>query len=104
MNHKLVWLRFDSARNENETLSLLAAQHNGLKSILKSHLTTIPVEPGFLRVLLSLKTCSLYHEKLFIPKFKVKNSQVLNNFFSASDNMEAVRGRFFFYRYECKAK
>ena len=47
------------------------------------HLTTIPVEPGFLWdiVLLSLKTCSLYHEKLFIQKFKVISSQVLNNFF-----------------------
>ena len=28
-NHKLVWLRFDSARNENETLFLFATQHNG---------------------------------------------------------------------------
>jgi hypothetical protein len=36
------------------------------------NLTTIPVELGFLWhfVLLSLKTCSLYHEKLFIQKFK----------------------------------
>ena len=35
------------------------------------YLTTIPVEPGFLWhfVRLSLKTCSLYHEKLFIQKF-----------------------------------
>ena len=81
MNHKLVWLRFDSARNENETLSLLAAQHNGLKSILKSHLSTIPVEPGFLRVLLSLKTCSLYHEKLFIQVVNDISTQVFNNFF-----------------------
>ena len=48
-------------------------------------------------VLLSLTTCSLYHEKLFILKFKVISSQVLNNFFSASDIMEAVRGRFCFY-------
>jgi hypothetical protein len=37
------------------------------------NLSTIPVEPGFLWdfVFLSLKTCSLYHEKLFIQKFKV---------------------------------
>ena len=63
------------------------------------YLTTIPVEPGFLWhfVRLSLKTCSLYHEKLFIQKFKDISSQVLNNFFSASDIMEAVRGRFGFY-------
>ena len=35
------------------------------------HLTTIPAEPGFRWefVLLYLKTCSLYHEKLFIQKF-----------------------------------
>ena len=69
-----------------------------------SNLTTIPVEPEFLWpfVLLSLKTCSLYHEKLFIQKFKVIGSQVLNNFLSASDIMEAVRGHFCFYRYKCK--
>ena len=68
------------------------------------YLTTITVEVGFLRdfVLLKLKTCSLYHENLFIQKFKVISSQVFNNFFSASDIMEAVRGRFCFYRYECK--
>ena len=48
-------------------------------------------------VLLKLKTCSLYHENLFIQKFKVISSQVLNNFFSTSDIMEAVRGRFNFY-------
>ena len=63
------------------------------------NLTTIPVEPGFLWdfVFLSLKTCSLYHEKLFIQKVQVISSQVLNNFFSASDIMEAVRGLFRFY-------
>ena len=68
------------------------------------NLNTIPVEPEFLWhfVILSLKTCSLYHEKLFIQKFKDESSQVLNNFFSASDIMEAVRGRFCFYNYECK--
>ena len=65
------------------------------------HLTTIPVELGFLWdfVLLLLKTC---HEKLFIQKVNDVSSQVFNNFFSASDIMEAVRGRFCFYRYECK--
>ena len=68
------------------------------------YLTTISTELGFLGnfVLLLLKTCSLYHEKLFIQKFKDINSQVLNNFFSASDIMGAVRGHFCFYRYECK--
>ena len=73
-------------------------------TLTKQYLTTIPVEPGFLWefVLLSIKTCSLYHEKLFIQKFKVISSQVLNNLFSASDIVEAVRGRFCFYKYECK--
>ena len=32
-----------------------------------------------------------------MQKFKVISSQVLNNFFSASDIMEAVRGCFRFY-------
>ena len=45
-------------------------------------------------VLLLLKTCSLYHEKLFIQVVNDISSQVFNNFFSASDIMEAVRGRF----------
>ena len=36
------------------------------------------------------QTCSLYHENLFIQKVKVISTQVLNNFFSASDIMEAV--------------
>ena len=69
-----------------------------------ANLTTITVELGFLWnfVLLLLKTCSLYHEKLFIQKVNDISSQVFNNFFSASDIMEAVRGRFCFYRYECK--
>ena len=67
-------------------------------------MTTITLELGFLGdfVLLLLKTCSLYHEKLFIQKVNDISSQVFNNFFSASDIMEAVRGRFCFYRYECK--
>ena len=60
------------------------------------HLTTITTGPGFLGnfVLLLLKTCSLYHEKLFIQVVNDISSQVFNNFFSASDIMEAVRGRF----------
>ena len=68
------------------------------------HLTTITTGPGFLGifVLLLLKTCSLYHEKLFIQDVNDISSQVFNNFFSASDIMEAVRGRLCFYRYECK--
>ena len=63
------------------------------------YLTTISTELGFLWdfVLLKLKTCSLYHENLFIQKFKVISKQVLNNFLSASDIMKAVRGRFHFY-------
>jgi len=58
--------------------------------------------PGFLWdfVRLSLKTCSLYHEKLFIQVVNDISSQVFNNFFSASDFMEAVRGCLCFYRYE----
>ena len=61
-----------------------------------TNLTTITVELGFLWdfVLLLLKTCSLCHEKLFIQKVNDISSQVFNNFFSASDIMEAVRGRF----------
>jgi hypothetical protein len=60
------------------------------------NLTTISVELGFLWdfVLLSLKTCSLYHEKLFIQVVNDISTQVFNNFFSASDIMDAVRGRF----------
>jgi hypothetical protein len=47
-----------------------------------------------------LNTCSLYHENLFIQKLQVISNQVLNNFFSASDIMEAVRGHFRFKWYE----
>ena len=70
------------------------------------NLTTITTGPGFLGkfVRLSLKTCSLYHEKLFIQVVNDISSQVFNNFFSASDIMEAVRGRLCFYRYECNAR
>ena len=59
------------------------------------YLTTITTGPGFLWdfVLLLLKTCSLYHEKLFIKVVNDISTQVFNNFFSASDLMEAVRGR-----------
>ena len=51
---------------------------SGLSGV--TYLTTIT---GFLWefIHLSLKTCSLYHEKLFIQKFKDISSQVLNNFF-----------------------
>ena len=50
------------------------------------YLTTITTGPGFLGkfVRLSLKTCSLYHEKLFIQVVNDISSQVFNNFFSAS--------------------
>ena len=50
---------------------------------IKAYLTTITVELGFLGdfVLLLLKTCSLYHEKLFIQKVNDISSQVFNNFF-----------------------
>ena len=60
------------------------------------NLTTITTGLGFLWEFerLSLKTCSLYHEKLFIQVVNDISSQVFNNFFSASDIMEAVRGRF----------
>ena len=64
--------------------------------MLETNLTTITTGPGFLGnfVLLLLKTCSLYHEKLFIQVVNDISSQVFNNFFSASDIMEAVRGHF----------
>ena len=60
------------------------------------NLTTISTELGFLGkfVRLLLKTCSLYHEKLFIQVVNDISSQVFNNFFSASDIIEAVRGHF----------
>ena len=43
--------------------------------------TIFPVEPGFLWhfVHLSLETCSLYHEKLFIQKFKKKQDRMQQN-------------------------
>ena len=71
-----------------------------------SYLTTISTDFGFLWdfVPLSLKTCSLYHEKLFIQVVNDISTQVFNNFFSASDIMEAVRGRLCFYKYECNAR
>ena len=64
---------------------------SGLSGV--TYLTTIT---GFLWefIHLSLKTCSLYHEKLFIQVVNDLSSQVFNNFFSASDIMESVRGRF----------
>ena len=60
------------------------------------NLTTISTELGFLGdfALLLLKTCLLYHEKLFIQLVNDIRGQVFNNFFSDSDIMEAVRGRF----------
>ena len=66
------------------------------------HLTTISTEPKVLWEfgLQKLKTCSFYHENLFLQKVKVISTQVLNNFFSASDIMEAVRGCFVLW-YEC---
>ena len=47
------------------------------------NLTTITTGPGFLWdfVRLSLKTCSFYHEKLFIQVVNDIGSQVFNNFF-----------------------
>ena len=44
---------------------------------------------------------SLNHEKLFIQVVNDISTQVFNNFFSALDIIEAVRGRLCFYRYEC---
>ena len=75
----------------------LCVKHNRYLALIpfqgRWHLTTIPVEPGYLWdfVLLKLKTCSLHHENPYIQKFKVISSQVLNNFFS---------GRFRFIWYE----
>ena len=65
-------------------------------SLIIHHLTTITTGPGFQWdfVRLSLKTCSLYHENLLIQKFNEMYTQVPKYFFSASDIMEAVRGRF----------
>ena len=42
-------------------------------------------------------TCRLYHENLLLQKFDDMYAQVLTQFFSASNIMEAVRGRFLFY-------
>ena len=44
-----------------------------------------------------LKACRLYHENLLLQKINDMIIHVLKNFFSASDIMEAVRGRFCFY-------
>ena len=65
----------------------------------KLNLTTIPVVVGVSGKsgLLKLKTCSLYQENLLLQKFNDMYTQVLKYFFSASDIMEAVRGRFRFY-------
>ena len=43
-------------------------------------------------------------QSIFIQVVNDISSQVFNNFFSASDIMEAVRGRLCFYRYECNAR
>ena len=69
------------------------------KEKTKDYLTTIPVVVGVQTKseLLKLKTCSLYHENLLLQKFNDMITQVLKQFFSASDIMEAVRGRFCFY-------
>ena len=85
------FLEFDTCENEycNDALFYNRWQQ---------HLTTIHIELGFLRhfELFKLKTCSLYHENLFIQKLQGISSQVVNNCFSASD----VRGHFLFKWYE----
>ena len=48
-------------------------------------------------MLLKLKICQLYHEKLLLQKVNGMYTQVLTYFFSASYIMEAVRGRFHFF-------
>ena len=64
--------------------------HNlDLKQLIKKSLGEFEVP--------KLKTYSLYHENLFIQKVNDMIAQVLENFFSVSDIMEAVRGRFHFY-------
>ena len=65
--------------------------------VFASHITTISVEPKILGEfgLLKLKTFSLYHENLIIQNFNDMYTQGLTYFFSASDIMEAVRGRFY---------
>ena len=54
-----------------------------LANLINDHLTTITTEPRFLWdfVRLSLKTCSLYHEKLFIQVVNDISSQVFNKLF-----------------------
>ena len=83
--------------NDHVILDLTVAMNEllCLKKCGRLDLTTITTGPGFLWdfVLLLLKTCSLYHEKLFIKVVNDISTQVFNNFFSASDLMEAVRGR-----------
>ena len=80
-----------------KTFTFLKSQLSAGSNLPVVHLTTITVGPGFLGnfVLLLLKNCSLYHEKPFIQEVNDISSQVFNNFFSASDIMEAVRGRFY---------
>ena len=60
------------------------------------YLTTITVDQKILGqfVLLKLKTCSLYHENLLLQKV---NEPVSYLFFTASDVMGTVKGRFRFY-------
>ena len=72
-------------------------KHSNIRPRFILNLTTITVEVGFLGdfVFLFLNTCSLFHGKIFIHK-------VFDNFFSASDIMEAVRECFCFYRDECE--
>jgi hypothetical protein len=42
---------------------------------------------------LKLKTCSLYHKNLLLQKCNATFTQVLENFYSASDIMAADRGQ-----------
>ena len=74
-------------------VDLMKVLHAVWPNIL-ANLTTISTELGYLWefVRLSLKTCSFYHEKLFIQVVNDIRTQVFNNFFSASDILEAVRG------------
>ena len=62
------------------------------------YLTTIPVVVGDLGKygLLKLKTCPLYHENLLLQNLMTCIPRLLN-IFSASDIMEAVRGRLHSY-------
>ena len=101
--HKRVKIFLRSDLNFFKTHNLkLSMFDNKSKSCNTKHLTTIFIELEFLWdfVRLSLITCSLYHEKLFLQEVNDISTQVFNNFFSASDIMEAVRGRLCFYRYE----